>query len=150
MIVRMCILSYYHHQIRNVNHQPLFRVRSWNNWMRCMFYYVLTRVLGLDMLLSRATCRELWGPSWHGAVIKWKHLPRYWPLWGESTGNRWIPLTKPVTRSFDIFCDLRLNKRLSKQSGLRCFETPSRSLWRHCNGKFVNSMSVKSNSCEEH
>ena len=20
--------------------------------------------------------------------------PRYWPLWGESTGNRWIPLTK--------------------------------------------------------
>ena len=20
--------------------------------------------------------------------------PRYWPLWGESTGDRWIPLTK--------------------------------------------------------
>ena len=27
-------------------------------------------------------------------VIKWKHFPRYWPLWGESTGHRWIPLTK--------------------------------------------------------
>ena len=29
------------------------------------------------------------------------------PLCGESTGNRWID------RSFDIFFDLRLNKRLS-------------------------------------
>ena len=27
-------------------------------------------------------------------VIKWKHCPRYWPLWGESTGGRRIPLTK--------------------------------------------------------
>ena len=24
-------------------------------------------------------------------------------LWGESTGHRWIPLTKLVTRSFDFF-----------------------------------------------
>ena len=31
---------------------------------------------------------------------------------------RWIPLTKPVTRSFDVFYDLRLNKRLSKQSSV--------------------------------
>ena len=37
------------------------------------------------------------------------------PLWGKSTGHLWIPLTKPVTRSVDVFFDLRLNKRLSKQ-----------------------------------
>ena len=24
--------------------------------------------------------------------------PRHWPLWGESTGNRWIPLTKDQWR----------------------------------------------------
>ena len=30
-----------HHQIGRVNHQPLFRVRSWNNDARCMSYYVL-------------------------------------------------------------------------------------------------------------
>ena len=41
-----------------------------------------------------------------------------------------------VTRSFDVFFDLRLNKRLSKQSRRRWFETPSRSLWRHCIGMF--------------
>ena len=44
-----------------------------------------------------------------------------------------FPLLRPVTRSFDVFFDLRLNKRLSKQSRRRWFETPSRSLWRHCN-----------------
>ena len=56
-------------------------------------------------------------------------------LWGEFTVHRWIPRTKqrPVTRSFDVFFDLRLNKRLSKQSWGWWFDTPSRSLWRHCN-----------------
>ena len=38
---------------------------------------------------------------------------------------------RPVTRSFDVFFHLSLNKRLSKQSIL--FETPWRSLWRLCN-----------------
>ena len=41
---------------------------------------------------------------------------------------------KPVTRSFDVFFDLRLNKRLSKQSWGWWFETLSRPLWRHRNG----------------
>ena len=39
----------------------------------------------------------------------------------------------PVTRSFDIFLDMRPNKRLSKQWWGWWFETPSRSLGRHCN-----------------
>ena len=33
---------------------------------------------------------------------------------------------RPVTRSFDVFFDLRLNKQLSKQSWGWWFETPSR------------------------
>ena len=55
------------------------------------------------------------------------------PLQGEFTGHRWIPSQRPVTRSFDVFFDLRLNKRLSKQLWGWCFETPQCSLWRHCN-----------------
>ena len=43
-----------------------------------------------------------------------------------------------MTRSFDVVFDLRLNKRLSKQSWGWWFETPSRSLWRHCNEKQIN------------
>ena len=49
------------------------------------------------------------------------------PLCGEFTTQR------PVTRSFDVFFDLRLNKRLSKQPWGWWFETLSWSLWRHCN-----------------
>ena len=47
----------------------------------------------------------------------------------EFTGPRWIPRTqRPVTQSFDVFFDLRLNKRLSKQSWGWWFETISRPL----------------------
>ena len=52
-------------------------------------------------------------------------------LCGEFTGLRWIPRTTGQTQSFDVFFDLRLNKRLSKQSKRRWLETQSRSLWRH-------------------
>ena len=45
------------------------------------------------------------------------------------------PSQRPVTGSFDVFFDLCLNKRLSKQSRRRWFETPSHSLWHHCNAK---------------
>ena len=37
------------------------------------------------------------------------------PLCGEFTGPGEFPTQRPVTRSFDVFFDLRLNKRLSKQ-----------------------------------
>ena len=49
---------------------------------------------------------------------------------------------RPVTQSFDVFFDLRLNKRLTKQSRRRWLETPSRSLWRHCDefGVFNSAM----------
>ena len=43
------------------------------------------------------------------------------------------PHKGPVTRSFDVFYDLRLNKRLSKQSWGWWFEALSCPLWRHCN-----------------
>ena len=55
-------------------------------------------------------------------------------LCGEFTGHRSrSPVQRPVTRSFDVFVDVRLNKRLNKQSWCWWFETPSRPLWRHCN-----------------
>ena len=49
------------------------------------------------------------------------------PVTGE------FPAQRPVTRSFDVFFDLRLNKRLSKQSWGWWFETPSHPLWPHSN-----------------
>ena len=52
---------------------------------------------------------------------------------GNSPVTGEFPAQRPVTRSFDVFFDLRLNKQLSKQSWGWWFEMPSRSLWRHCN-----------------
>ena len=49
-----------------------------------------------------------------------------------------FPTQRPVTRSFDVFFDLRLNKRLCKQSWGWWFETLSWSLCRHCNENFTN------------
>ena len=62
-------------------------------------------------------------------------------LCGEFTGLRWIPRTKPVTRSFDVSFDLHLNKRFSKQSWGWWFIKPSRPLWHHCNETFKCAMS---------
>ena len=56
------------------------------------------------------------------------------PVTGE------FPSLRPVVRSFDVFFDLRLNKRLSKQSWGWRFEMPSRSLWRHRNGTFLSQL----------
>ena len=49
---------------------------------------------------------------------------------GNSPVTGEFPAQRPVTRSFDVFFDLRLNKRLSKQRWSWWFETPSRPLWR--------------------
>ena len=49
----------------------------------------------------------------HDDVIKWKHFRVTGPLCGEFTGPGEFPTQRPVTRSFDVFFDLRLNKRLS-------------------------------------
>ena len=66
-------------------------------------------------------------------------------LCGEFTGHRSRKTSKlrvtglcagaqrPVTRSFDVFFDLRLSKPLSKQWWGWRFETLSRPLWRHGN-----------------
>ena len=52
---------------------------------------------------------------------------------GNSPVPGEFPAQRPVTRSFDVFFDLRPNKWLSTQSWGWWFETPSRPLWRHRN-----------------
>ena len=49
------------------------------------------------------------------------------PVTGE------FPLQEPVTRIFEVFFDLRPNKRSSKESWGWWFGTPLRSLWCYCN-----------------
>ena len=70
----------------------------------------------------------------HHDVIKWTHFPRYWPF---VRGIHRSPVDSPYKSRWRgaLIIDLCVNKRLSKQSGRRWFEMPSRSLWSHCNEK---------------
>ena len=70
----------------------------------------------------------------HDDVVKSEHFKvllaicaGYSPVTGE------FPTQRPVTQSFEVFFDIRPNKRLCKQSWGWWFETLSRPLWRHCN-----------------
>ena len=56
-------------------------------------------------------------------------------LCGEFTGHRWIPCTKASDTELWWVFYLHLNKRLSKRWWGLWFETPWRSLCRHCNDK---------------
>ena len=49
---------------------------------------------------------------------------------GNSPVSGEFPAQRPVTRGFDVFFDLGLNKRLSKQSQGWWFETLSCPIWR--------------------
>ena len=68
----------------------------------------------------------------------WRHqMETFSALLAICAGNSPVPgefpTQRPATRSFYVFFDLRLNKRLSKQSWGWWFETLPRPLWRHCN-----------------
>ena len=48
-------VSYYHHQIGSMNYYPLFRVRSWNNGVHCMSFYILIDITILLLVLKAAS-----------------------------------------------------------------------------------------------
>ena len=52
---------------------------------------------------------------------------------GNSSASGEFPAQRPVTRSFDVFFDLRMNERLSKHSWGWWLDTPSRPIWRQGN-----------------
>ena len=90
---------------------------------------------------------------WINDAISWwrPQIETFSALLALCAGNAPVtgefPSQRPVTRGFDIFLDLRLNKRLSKQSRRRWFEKPSRSLWRYCN--VVGEQSSGKNEVDE-
>ena len=76
-----------------------------------------------------------WLPWWRHQMETFSALLAFCAGNSPVTGE--IPAQRPVTRSFDVFFDLRLNKRLSKQCRCRWSKTPSRPLWRHCNVQVI-------------
>ena len=95
--------------------------------LRCM--YVLTRIRWLSVMI--------W-ISYPELATWWRHqMETFSAYLAICAGNSPVPgeflAQRPVTRSFDVFFDQRLNKRLSKQWWGWWFETLSCPLWRQCN-----------------
>ena len=86
----------------------------------CIYFYTIIHALKIRGMMTLS----------NGNIFR--ALPA--PCEGKSPVTGEFPSQRAVTRSFDIFFDLRLNKHLSKQSSDWWFETPSPSLWRHCYG----------------
>ena len=78
--------------------------------------------------------------AWHHFTSAWwRHqMETFSALLAIFAGNSPVPgefpTKRPVTRCFDVFFDLRLNKRLNKQSWGWWFELLSCPLWCHSNG----------------
>ena len=94
--------------------------------------YARRRWLTEGSRFPRYSLKWEWGnPWWH------RQMEIFSALLATCAGNSPVtgefPTQRPVTRSFDVFFDLRLNKRLSKKSWGWWFESPSRILWRHSN-----------------
>ena len=90
----------------------------------------LVRVMDWCRTDKKATIRD--------DVIKWKHFPRYWPFVREI---HWLPVNSPHKGQWRgaLMFFFYLNQQLGKQWRCRWFETPSRSLWRHCNTETILS-----------
>ena len=88
-------------------------------------------LLNLHICAGQATSCGI-NQSW------WRHqMETFSALLAICTGNSPLagefPAQRPVTRNFDVFFDLRLNKRLCKQSRGWWSEKQSCPLRRHCN-----------------
>ena len=120
-----------------------------NQWW--LVYWCIYASLGLneiDLEHTRATM-VLWFQF--DEIKKWHHqMETFSAVLALCEGNP--PVTggfhsqRPLTWSFDVFFDLFLNKRLSKQSRCWWFETSSRSFWRRCNAPYPY-IRVSNNVC---
>ena len=83
-------------------------------------------------------------PTSHDDIIKWKHIPRYWPF---MRGIHRSPVNSPHKGQwrralmFSLICAWTNGWPNNRDAGdlrRRWFELPSCSLWYHCNGDIMS------------
>ena len=120
----------------------LIRVSKRDPWSNRMSWYVLICSLESN---EWPQCQhyERYGKKAFritGPLSWWRHqMEAFSASLAFVRGIHRSPVNSPGKgqRGFDAFFDLRMNKRLSKQSWGWWFETQSRPLWRHCNAKGI-------------
>ena len=108
---------------------------------------ILSRVTSLaPHMIAPVSVKKPWmiwvKSHMNSTSTRWRHqMETFSALLAFCTGNSPVtgefPSQTPVTWNFDVFFQLCLNQQLSKQWRGWWFETPSRSLWRHCNDYYI-------------
>ena len=126
-----CIGAYIH--AMNLRHAP-YETAPDHSLMSCGYHWNVKSSYS-EIPVNATLKRPFRVGDRHDDVIEWKYFSA---LLARCAGNSPVtgefPSQRPVTRNFDVFFHQRLNKRLSEHSQSWWFETPSCSLWRHCNG----------------
>ena len=119
---------------------------GWDLWHHCAHYDV-TVMKSQGMIRNCTRLVPVSGPEclkmsiirhicirYAATAVWWRHQTETFSTLlilceGNPPVTGGVSSQRTVTRSLDVFFDLRLNKRLSKQPRRWWFETPSRSLW---------------------
>ena len=135
------------------NFLQLSWITSLNQWFEFELYTPTLQVISaICYSVNMASHVHRQASTWTNSDISgWRHQMETFAalltLCEENTPfTGGFPSPRPVTRRFKFLFDLRLDKRLSKQSRRWWFETPSRSLWRHCNVICAMKNKLKSES----
>ena len=141
----LCAISYFNVVHASLSWETVVSIQNHLGYMRQKAIRVVRLIMNSKIHWDEILCPTS-SLFWIGALFTMTssngnifHVAGH--LCGEFTGPGEIPVKRPVTRSFDVFSDLRLNKRLSKSSWGWWFETLSRPFWRHCNVQFKDQLS---------
>ena len=107
---------------------------TWIWFMRCyvLLWFCTCQVYPYPSgLLYPVRVKPSWKTWWYHQMGTFSALLALCAGNSPVTGE--FPTQRPVMRSFDVFFDLHLNKRLRKQLWGWWFEKLSSPLWRHCN-----------------
>ena len=132
----ICTLSYISSK-RETAKLPI--IKHWYVWI--LLRSTCTRLMEMYLPIGSSNIKSTFSPlalstrpHHHYDVIKWKCFPRYWSFVSGIHRSLVNSPHKGKWRGALMFSlNCALNKQLSEQSWGWWFETPLRSLWRHCN-----------------
>ena len=138
-----------HMWLRGVHPSPMDSPGRWIHFTKDQWCGALMFLFSVNFnkLLNKHSRFLVWDSMTFVCLTWWRHqMETFSALLAICAGNSLVPgefpAQRPVTRSFGVFFDLRLNKRLSKQSWGWWFEKLSRPLWRHRNDIKINNTTL--------
>ena len=124
------------------NQAYVFRANAdlFRSGIKCIYSFMFPKQLSTKRVDKLPPCiLRCYSSLSSCSIAWWRHqMETFSALLAICAGNSPVPgefpTQRPVTRSFGVNFDLRLNKRLCKQSWGWWFETLLCLLWRHSNG----------------